>query len=144
MNLVEFPEQTIVIAKDQPQYRPMPAHQYAHDAPGRIVCCWQLTWRERLVVLFLGRIWHQVLTFNQALQPQLLMVDKPAMARPEDLRKLVVRINGRRFPNAFLVLNPQTTALGFTRIGRALARVMHWIPGSDLPISVTFPQRAQP
>lgn len=78
MDLIEFPEQTVVIAKDQPQYRKLPAYQY-FDAEGRIACCWQLSLYERLVLLFTGKLWHQVLTFNQPLQPQLLTVTKPEM-----------------------------------------------------------------
>lgn len=77
MRLVEFSEQTCVIAKVQPEYLPLPAHRWHGDPEGRITCCWSLTWRERLQVLFTGRIWHQVLTFNRALQPQLLLVEKP-------------------------------------------------------------------
>ena len=77
MELVEFPEHSTVIAKDQPQYRPLPAYRWPDDPQGRIACCWQLTWRERLLVLWRGRIWHQVLTFNQPLQPQLLTVERP-------------------------------------------------------------------
>lgn len=78
MRLIDFPEQNTVFAKDQPEYKPLPAHRV--DGPeGRIICCWSLTWRERLRVLFSGSIWHQVLTFNQPLQPQLLSVAKPAM-----------------------------------------------------------------
>ena len=79
MKLVEFPEQTVVIAKDQPEYLPLPAHRFDGDTQGRIACCWQLTWRERLAVLLGGKLWHQVLTFNQPLQPQLLTVEKPDM-----------------------------------------------------------------
>lgn len=78
MKLIEFPEQTVVIAKDQPQYLPLPAYRF-NDPEGRICCCWSLTWRDRLRVLFTGRIWHQVLTFNAPLQPQLLTVEKPMM-----------------------------------------------------------------
>ena len=76
MELIEFPEQTVVIAKDQPQYKPLPAHQFK-DAEGRIAFCWKLSWRERLRVLLTGQVWHQVLTFNTALQPQLLSTEKP-------------------------------------------------------------------
>lgn len=83
MNLIEFPEQTVVIAKDQPQYNPLPAHRFPDDPEGRIACCWQLTWRERLTVLWSGKIWHQVLTFNRPLQPQLLTVEKPQMNLPD-------------------------------------------------------------
>lgn len=78
MQIIDIPEKTVVIAKDQPQYIPIPAHQF-RDAEGRIAFCWALTWRERLRVLFTGRIWHQVLTFNTALQPQKLTVEKPEM-----------------------------------------------------------------
>lgn len=82
MELIEFPEQTTVYAKDQPEYRPLPAHHFC-DAEGRIACCWSLSWRERLQVLLTGRIWHQVLTFNRPLQPQLLTVEKPGMSGGE-------------------------------------------------------------
>lgn len=78
MNLIEFPEQTIVIAKDQPQYRALPAYLFG-DPDRRIACCWQLTWRERFKLLFTGKIWHQILTFGGPLQPQLLTIEKPAM-----------------------------------------------------------------
>ena len=80
MKLIEFPEQTVVIAKDQPEYLPLPAHVFK-DNPheGRIACCWKLTVRERIKVLFIGIIWHEILTFRQPLQPQLLTVDKPEM-----------------------------------------------------------------
>lgn len=79
MKLVEFPEQTVVIAKDQPEYIPLPAWRAEHDPSGRIACCWKLSWKERFKVLLGGLIWHEVLTFNQPLQPQLLSVEKPLM-----------------------------------------------------------------
>ena len=79
MKLVEFAEQTVVIAKNQPEYLPLPAYRYRSDPEGRIVCCWELTWRERFRVLFGAPIWHHVLTFNQLLQPQLLTLEKPQM-----------------------------------------------------------------
>lgn len=78
MNLIEFPEQTVVIAKDQPEYNPLPAHHF-RDEQGTIACCWKLGFWERVQVLLTGKIWHQILTFNQPLQPQLLHVEKPAM-----------------------------------------------------------------
>lgn len=79
MNLIEFKEQTVVIAKDQPEYKPLPAFKRANDPSGLIVCCWKLSIRERLTVLFSGLIWHSVLTFNRPLQPQLLTAEKPEM-----------------------------------------------------------------
>jgi hypothetical protein len=77
MKLIEFPEQTVVIAKDQPEYTPLPAYQFG-GPQGRIACCWKLAFRERIRLLFSGVIWHEVLTFNTALQPQKLSLEKPS------------------------------------------------------------------
>lgn len=89
MDLIEFPEQTVVVAKDQPQYRPMPAHIDPTKPEFPFTCCWQLNWRERLAVLLTGRIWHTVLTFGDRIQPQLLQVVKPEMLSPlEQLRSM--------------------------------------------------------
>jgi|KBSSwiStaDraftv2_1062776.scaffolds.fasta_scaffold03096_28 hypothetical protein len=76
MTPIEFREQTLVIAKNQPPYLPFPAHYSC--ATGRVTACWKLTWRERLTVLFRGRVWHQILTSGTRLQPQKLTADKPA------------------------------------------------------------------
>lgn len=78
MKLLSFPEQTVVIAKNQPEYLPLPAHQF-NDESGKIAFCWGLTWKERFLVLLRGVVWQQVLTFNKPLQPQRLSVDKPDM-----------------------------------------------------------------
>ena len=80
MDIVEFPEQTVVYARHQPEYRPLPAWREPRGATGRVVCCWRLSLRERLKLLVTGLIWHEVLTFNYSLQPQLLGVDKPEMS----------------------------------------------------------------
>jgi len=74
MDIATFPEQTAVFAKDQPQYRQLPAHV---SKDGKVTCCWNLTWRERVMVLFTGKVWHQVLTFHSPLQPQKLSAEKP-------------------------------------------------------------------
>jgi hypothetical protein len=74
MQLSEFDGQNIIIAKDQPEYIPMPAYV---AADGTVTCCWRLSWRERLRVLKSGTIWHQILTFRQPLQPQILTVKPP-------------------------------------------------------------------
>jgi hypothetical protein len=74
----EFPEQTVVIAKDQPEYRPLPVH-VRHDRNGEIICCWKLTIPARLKLLWTGTLWHSVWTFRQPLQPLLLLHTKPNM-----------------------------------------------------------------
>jgi hypothetical protein len=73
MRPIEFEGQTTVFAKNQPEYNPLPAHVQS----GIVTCCWRLNWFERLQVLFRGRIWHRVMTFNQPLQPQLLGTERP-------------------------------------------------------------------
>lgn len=98
MQLIEFPEQTTVIAKDQPEYIPLPAYLTFNDK-GEIVCCWGLTMRERIRVIFTGRIWHHVLTFSQPLQPQRLSTFKPAMPKHETLADAAIsraRVRGRK------------------------------------------------
>ncbi len=81
MNLTEFPEQTIVIARNQSQYKPLPAFKFKDDPEGRTVCCWEISFKERIKLLFSGKIWHQILTFNGPLQPQLLSLEKPDMTK---------------------------------------------------------------
>lgn len=77
MKLIEFPEQTMVIAKNQPPYLPFPAYVDPQDPEGPVIGCWRLSLRERLKVLFTGRIWHCILTYRQPLQPQSLQTDRP-------------------------------------------------------------------
>lgn len=64
---LDLPE--TVIAKDQPQYTPLPCYRDPNDPYGTITIRWKLTWAERFEVLFSGCIWHQVMTFNKRLQP---------------------------------------------------------------------------
>ncbi len=79
MKLIPFKESNREYAADQPEYQTLPAWRARVDSQGRLVCCWQLTPLERLKVLFTGVVWHQILTFNKPLQPQLVTADKPEM-----------------------------------------------------------------
>ncbi|SRR6266550_315405 len=81
MHLETFAEVNVVFAEGQPEYEPLPAHRFNDPLQGRIVCCWKLNFIERIKILFTGRIWHQILTFDSPLQPQLLSVEKPEMKR---------------------------------------------------------------
>jgi hypothetical protein len=84
VKLTDFPERNVVFAKDQPEYLQLPAYKLPSDGvggDGRVICCWVLTWGERLKLLFTGRLWHHVLTFHDPLQPQFLEVDKPECLR---------------------------------------------------------------
>lgn len=77
MKPVDFAGRTHVLAKDQPQYQPLPVH--VSDEPDYVVTsCWQLSWGD-LFQLALNRrqLFVQQLTFGRALQPQLLTVKNP-------------------------------------------------------------------
>lgn len=76
MQPVEFPQQTCVFAKDQPEYLPLPAHV---SAAGEVTSCWGMGWRERLRLLLTGKVYFTSLTFGGPLQPQIASVDPPPM-----------------------------------------------------------------
>lgn len=72
----EMPE--VVYAKDQPQYKPLPAVHLSYEGGEvTVVTRWRLTWRERIKVLWRGCFWFEQMTFGAPLQPQLPMVDEP-------------------------------------------------------------------
>ncbi len=67
MEILEFPGQTTIIAKNQLPYLPLPAHR---TEDGEVTSCWGLSLRERVGLLFTGKIYFTLLTFNQKIQPQ--------------------------------------------------------------------------
>ena len=73
MQPVEFKGSNVVIAKDQPEYLPLPALVI----DDRTISCWHLTWWERLKVLASGRLWLSQLNFGRPLQPQLPTLERP-------------------------------------------------------------------
>lgn len=86
MRPTTFPEQNCIIAKDQPQYLPLPAFVDKNTEQGIVVSCWKLTWKERIKCLLFGKIYLQILTFNHPLQPQLPSVDSPFIKIKNDNR----------------------------------------------------------
>lgn len=62
MKPVKFKEHTVVYAENQPEYQPLPCIRLKEN--GQVTSCWRLSWRERLRVLFTGRIWCSELMFN--------------------------------------------------------------------------------
>lgn len=81
MKPIDFDHSNVTFAKDQPEYQPLPAFR-ADD--GTVISCWKLTFRERLKMLFTGRLWISNLTFNNPLQPQLPMINSPFNPPPDD------------------------------------------------------------
>jgi len=74
MTAVKFKEQNAVFAENQPEYLNLPTHK-SND--GRVISCWRLTFLERMRLVFSGRIWVSLLTFNNPLQPQKLEIKSP-------------------------------------------------------------------
>lgn len=79
MKPIEFPEQNTTLAKDQPQYRPLPVWIGARnqDDLEETISCWSFTWRERLAILFGRPLWLRVLTFGRPPSPILPEIKRP-------------------------------------------------------------------
>jgi hypothetical protein len=90
MHPIEFPEQNAVLAKDQPEYLPLPVCRHGD----RTISCWKLTFGERLKLLFTGRLWLLVLNVGGPLQPQLPMVESP-FVQLKKTRTLMARLRER-------------------------------------------------
>ena len=73
MKPIEFPEQTMVWAKDQPPYLPLPAYNDDRET----ISLWALTWRERIRALFTGRLWLRQLNLGNPIQPQAPSLQSP-------------------------------------------------------------------
>ena len=75
MKPIKFKESNVVFAENQPGYMPFPLYKM-DNKEGKLIGCWKLSFRERIKVLFAGRIWHGMWTFGVPLQPQLLTTKK--------------------------------------------------------------------
>lgn len=73
MKPLQFKQATHVLAKDQPEYLPLPVYCDEQET----ISCWTLTLWERLTLLVSGKIWLRQLTFDRRLQPQLPQVTNP-------------------------------------------------------------------
>jgi len=69
----KFKESNVVFAENQEEYTPLPAFK---DESGIVVSCWNLSFRERLRLLFTGSLWVSMMTFNQPLTPMFLTTIK--------------------------------------------------------------------
>lgn len=94
MKPVDFEQSNVTYAKDQSEYLPLPAFR-ADD--GMVISCWELTWRERLKIIFTGRLWISMLTFNGPLQPQLPMVNSPFEPREKPNPQSWISLRGLPF-----------------------------------------------
>jgi len=74
MKAIKFKECNVTFAENQPEYLPLPAHK---SPGGRVTSCWGFSFLERVRVALRGKIYLQILTFNEPLQPLLMSVHNP-------------------------------------------------------------------
>lgn len=77
MKPIEFKEMNYQIAKEQPEYLTLPAHI---SGEGITTSCWQLTFKEKIKLLFTGKLYLQVMTGGGKLQPQKPCAENPLRA----------------------------------------------------------------
>ena len=73
MKPIKFEGQNCTYAEDQPEYLPLPAYK---TKDGKVVSCWEFSFREKLKLLFGHKLFLWVSTFNAPLQPLLPMISK--------------------------------------------------------------------
>ena len=76
MKVIEFKQQTTVIAKDQDQYISLPA-EVRKNEDGEVISCWQPTFKEKVRILFGANIYTTLLTFSGNIQPQRVTIGYP-------------------------------------------------------------------
>lgn len=76
MEVIKFKGCNVVFAENQPEYLPLPAHR-SNTSDGVVTSCWKFSFMERLKILIGGKLFLQIMTFNQPLQPLKMVLDNP-------------------------------------------------------------------
>jgi hypothetical protein len=74
MKPIKFKDANVVFGAEQKEYMPCPAYK---DQNGDVITCWSLTLKEKVYVIFTGKIFLSIKTFNKPLQPLLLLTSNP-------------------------------------------------------------------
>ena len=75
MKPVKFKHQNIVMGKNQPEYTPLPALKIK-SLEGEVISCWKMSFFGRLKVLFTGKVWLNIVTFNHPVTPSFMSVNR--------------------------------------------------------------------
>lgn len=96
MKPIEFKHQNTVYAKDQPEYLPLPALKL-NTPEGHVITCWSMSFGERVKVLFTGKVWMNLLSFNRPLTPSLLSVNRKELyTHPDDKKTVFSKLFGKK------------------------------------------------
>jgi hypothetical protein len=71
MKPIEFKQQNVTYTDRQKIYLPLPAHE---TKDGIVISCWYMSFFERVKILFTGRLYVSIITFNKQIQPIRLQV----------------------------------------------------------------------
>lgn len=75
MKAIKFKHANVNFAENQNEYKTLPALRFG-DENDTIVTCWGLSFRERLKILFTGKLWMIELNFKRSLTPRRLTVKR--------------------------------------------------------------------
>lgn len=76
MKPVTFPQALSIFGADQKEYLPLPAYRHKDDWHC-VSSCWGMTFKERIKVLFTGKVWVTMPTFGKPLSPVKVSADEP-------------------------------------------------------------------
>jgi hypothetical protein len=76
MEPIKFKESNITFAENQKEYKDLPAYK-DNGIEGIIISCWKMNFKERIIILFTGKIWLWLWSFNKPLTPSLLETKNP-------------------------------------------------------------------
>jgi hypothetical protein len=74
MKPIKFKQQNCTYAQHQPEYLPLPAHKNKENI---VTTCWKSSFIEKIIFLMTGKIWVQIMSFNNPLQPQKINIKNP-------------------------------------------------------------------
>jgi len=76
----KFKEVNITYSEDQPEYISLPG--FKSDTPeGKFVFCMELSFKERIRILFTGELWCGLLTFHKKLTPSFFTTKKSELIK---------------------------------------------------------------
>ncbi len=92
MKPIKFKYCNVVYAENQSEYQDLPALKLETDN-GEVISCWKLSFKERLIILFTGKMWLSLFSFNKSLTPSFLTVKRKEMfTTPEDKLTILDKI----------------------------------------------------